>query len=275
MIKSILAVSEGGPDAAMAFSLAALAARRLGATVDALYLPANSAVVGAGMAMSGGAVPTMVDWGAARLDDRAEQSSRAFEEILAPIPGANYATAEAADPDAVVFMGRCADLVVIGRPGTDPENLAPAAVDPALYECARPVLIAPPALGSNALESAIVAWNGSLQAARAMNYALPFLQQARSVTVLVVGSTPEEVGARDLIRHLYRHGIAARTDAIDPGAVSGRARGRALLEYAHKSETGLLVMGAYGRNQTLSFLGLGSATSKVISACRAPLLLAH
>ena len=71
---------------------------------------------------------------------------------------------------------------------------------------------------------------------------------------------------------LERHGIAAHTDAIDPGAVSGRARGRALLEYTHRHNAGLLVMGAYGRNQALSFLGLGGATSKVISACRAPRL---
>jgi len=37
----------------------------------------------------------------------------------------------------------------------------------------------------------------------------------------------------------------------------------------------LLVMGAYGRGQVLSFLGLGGATAKVISSCRVPLLLAH
>ena len=37
----------------------------------------------------------------------------------------------------------------------------------------------------------------------------------------------------------------------------------------------LLVMGAYGRGQVMSFLGFGGATGKVISSCRVPLLLAH
>jgi nucleotide-binding universal stress UspA family protein len=37
----------------------------------------------------------------------------------------------------------------------------------------------------------------------------------------------------------------------------------------------MLVMGAYGRGQVLSFLGLGGATGKVISSCRVPLLMAH
>ena len=93
--------------------------------------------------------------------------------------------------------------------------------------------------------------------------------------MLVVGSTPDDVGAAYLARNLGRHGIKATIDAIDPGAVSGRARGRALLDYTHGKGSDLLVMGAYGRGQVLSFLGLGGATGKVISSCRVPLLMAH
>ena len=37
----------------------------------------------------------------------------------------------------------------------------------------------------------------------------------------------------------------------------------------------LLVMGAYGRGQVMSFLGLGGATGKVISSCRVPVFMAH
>ena len=120
-----------------------------------------------------------------------------------------------------------------------------------------------------------MAWNGSFQAARALEYALPFLDKASKVTLLVVGGKPDDVGASYLARNLGRHGIKATIDAIDPGAVSGRARGRALLDYTHGKGADLLVMGAYGRGQVLSFLGLGGATGKVISSCRVPLLMAH
>ena len=48
-----------------------------------------------------------------------------------------------------------------------------------------------------------------------------------------------------------------------------------LLDYTHGKGADLLVMGAYGRGQVLSFLGLGGATGKVISSCRVPLLMAH
>ena len=78
-----------------------------------------------------------------------------------------------------------------------------------------------------------------------------------------------------MARNLGRQGLTAVIDAIDPGAVSGRARGRALLSYTHDKAADLLVMGAYGRGQVMSFLGLGGATGKVISSCRVPLLLAH
>jgi len=136
-------------------------------------------------------------------------------------------------------------------------------------------MIAPPDAGSGAFGSVVVAWNGSMQAARALEYALPFLQKAAKVTLLVVGAKPDDVGATYLARNLTRQGFTATIDAIDPGAVSGRARGRALLGYAHDKGADLLVMGAYGRGQVMSFLGLGGATGKVISSCRVPLLLAH
>src|SRR5476649_1168686 len=276
MIKSVLAVSEGGPDAAMSFRLAARVAGACGAAVDALHLPVGPAggMMG-GLAMSGEAMPLVMDIDDDRLAERTKESGRAYQELLASIQGATYTAAKTATLDALVAMGRCSDLLVLGRPGSDPENVAPATVEAALYECARPVMIAPPHAGSGAFSSVVVAWNGSMQAARAVEYAMPFLQKAAKVTLLVMGTTPDDVGASYLARNLGRQGINAIVDAINPGTASGRARGRALLAYTHDKGADLLVMGAYGRGQMMSFLGLGGATGKVISSCRVPLLMAH
>lgn len=276
MLKSILAVSEGGPDAAMSFRLAARVAALFDASVDALHLPVGPAggAIG-GLAMSGEAMPLIMNLDDERLEERAKESDRAYKELLAARAGSTYTAAETATLDTLVAMGRCSDLLVLGRPGSDPENVAPATVEAAIHECARPVMIAPPNAGTGAFASIIVAWNGSFQAARAVEYALPFLAKASNVTLLIVGSKAEEVGASYLARNLGRHGINTTIDAIDPGAVSGRARGRALLDYTHGKGSDLLVMGAYGRGQVMSFLGLGGATGKVISSCRVPLLMAH
>ena len=54
MFKSILAVSEGGPDAAMSFKLATRVAGIFDGTVDALHLPVGPAGgMAGGLAMSG------------------------------------------------------------------------------------------------------------------------------------------------------------------------------------------------------------------------------
>lgn len=95
------------------------------------------------------------------------------------------------------------------------------------------------------------------------------------MTILVAGALPDTVGTAFLLRTLGRHGIAATMDTIDPGEVSGRGRGRALLDYTREKGAGLLVMGAYGHGGLSNFLGLGGATAKVIASCPVPLLLAH
>ena len=274
MIKSLLAVSEGGPDAVMAYKLAARVAQAFGAAVDALHLHTSGGEATRGLAGSE-AMPLLMTLDEDRLNERGRASEQAFKSLLEPTGGATYSVAETAQIDTMVAMGRSVDLLVLGRPGADPENVAPATVEAALFECSCATMIAPPEAGAGAFDSVILAWNGSRQAARAMVQAMPFLRAAKQVMLLVVGATPQEVNAPYLARHLGGHGIDPQVDAIDPGAVSGRARGRALLDYTNNVGANLLVMGAYRGSQALSFLGLGGATGKVISSCRVPLLLAH
>ncbi len=177
--------------------------RNSSGAVDALHLPVGPAggMVG-GLAMSGEAMPLIMNLDDERLEERSKESERAYKETLALIKGSTYTAAKTATLDAMVAMGRCSDILVLGRPGADPENVAPATVEAALYECARAVIIAPPTAGSGNFKSVVVAWNGSFQAARALEYALPFLIKASKVTLLVVGGKPDDVGASYLSRNL-------------------------------------------------------------------------
>ena len=145
MLKSILAVSEGGPDAAMSFRLAARVAAVFDASVDALHLPVGPAAgaIG-GLAMSGEAMPLIMNLDDERLEERSKESERAYKEVLGANAGSTYTAAETATLDTLVAMGRCSDLLELGRPGSDPENVAPATVEAAIHECARAVMIAPP-----------------------------------------------------------------------------------------------------------------------------------
>ena len=276
MYKSILAISEGGPDAAMSFGLAARIASMFAGTVDAVHF---SETHPGDINIAAQAMPFLKALSDDRLKARERESERAFRELIAPIEGASFTGGPSITRDRLVTMGRYASLVLLGRPGADTENIAPATVRAAIYDCARPVVIAPPdvrpGLGAGSISSVVVAWNGSSQAARAVGSALPFLEKARAVTILVAGAKPDDVGTSFLLRNLGRRGIDATVDTMDPGAVSGRARGRALLAHAKDKGADLLVMGAYGHGQVTNFLGLGGATAKVIASCPVPLLLAH
>src|SRR5262249_11055777 len=110
MYKSILAVSEGGPDAAMSFRLAARVAGQFDGAVDALHLPVGPAGgITGGLAMSGEAMPLIMELDDDRLAARAKQSESAYKEILQSIKGATYSAAKTATLDSMVAMGRCSD----------------------------------------------------------------------------------------------------------------------------------------------------------------------
>ena len=271
MYKSILAISEGGPDAVVSFGLAARIARMFDGTVDAIHFAETHQ---GDLDIASQAMPFLKRLSDDRLKSRAAESERAFHDLIAPLDGSTFAGGGDMTRNRLVALGRYASLVLLGRPGADAENIAPSTVKHVLYDCARPVVIAPPNLPSNPPSSVVVAWNGSAQAARAVGAALPFLEKASKVTVMA-GAEPAVAGAPRLVRYLGRRGIAATVEAMDAGTISGRARGRALIRYARDKEADLLVMGAYGHGQLSNFLGLGGATAKVISSCPMPLLLAH
>lgn len=272
MYKSILAISEGGPEAAISFRLAARIASMFGGTVDAVHYsetrPGDADIAGQAM-------PFMKRVADDRLNSRARESERAYKELLAPLAGATFTGGHSVTRDQLVRMGRYADLVLVGRPSLDAENIAPETVKAAIYDSAGPVVVAPPNLGEGGIASVVVAWNGSAQAARAAGFALPFLAKAAKVTVLVADAAPGDLGTPFLTRMLERHGVNATVETVSHGDITGRARGRALLEYTQDKGAGLLVMGAYGHGGLTNFLGLGGATAKVIASCPVPLLLAH
>lgn len=276
MYKSILAISEGGPDAAMSFGLAARIAAMFQGTVDAVHFSEDRPD---DVNIAAAALPFLKGVSDLRLRARARDTELAFRELLAPIAGATFTGGADVTRERLVAIGRYADLVLLGRPGTDEENIDPATVRAAIFDCARPVVVAPPAPMAGPIASVVVAWNGSAQAARAVGSAMPFLEKARTVTIVVADTSPAaslgEIGTPLLLRNLRRRGIDATMATLALGAVSGRARGRALIGYVKEKRADLLVMGAYGHGPLSNFLGLGGVTAKVITSCPVPLLLAH
>jgi nucleotide-binding universal stress UspA family protein len=181
------------------------------------------------------------------------------------------------DPEnALVLMSRFADLVVLSQ--TDPDNTPAGAVrdlpEYVILNAARPVLLLPNA-GSFAQfdGKALVAWNGSLEASRALSQALPLLRGASEVLVAQFNASADP-GLReqesDLGAWLARHGVPARVETHHTSSDVGNA----LLSLAADREDGLLVLGAYGHTRFRELV-LGGVTRTMLQSMTVPVLMAH
>ena len=169
-------------------------------------------------------------------------------------------------------LGYAHDLVVVERLDRE-EGPAAAELNAALFDTGRPVLIAPPARPAAMPDCCVIAWNGAVQAARAIASALPFLQAAGRVQILV-GRGTAGFDTGPLRDYLAAHGVTAEPVAYDSERLTARARGRALLAAAAAAGGDLLVAGAYGEGSSVDDVaGLGRATRKVVTAARFPVLL--
>ena len=124
-----------------------------------------------------------------------------------------------------------------------------------------------------ALDAAPRADDGSAQAARAVNDALPFLQGAERVVVVTVNpARGDRAEDTDIARHLARHGIAAEISDIitaHDGSV-----GEVLLSRVTDEAADLIVMGAYGHSR-LRELVLGGVSRELLAHMTVPVLMAH
>jgi nucleotide-binding universal stress UspA family protein len=182
------------------------------------------------------------------------------------------------DPEGgLVLMSRYADIVVLSQ--TDPAHQAAGVVrelpEFVMLNIARPVLLVPYAGGPYELSGdALVAWDGSIEAARAIGHALPLLRRASGVAIAQFesgGAGELAAQALDLARWLGRHGINATTvheQHVDIG------EGGALLSMVADLQAGLLVMGGYGHTRLRELL-LGGVTRTMLDSMTVPVLMAH
>lgn len=135
----------------------------------------------------------------------------------------------------------------------------------------RPVVTVPERLGQG--EAVIVAYDGSLQAARAVYaFAASGLALASPVHVISIHKEHDEAARRAsrAVEFLTPHGIQAH--AV-PLASSG-CPADILREQARKRDARLLVMGAYGKPILHDFL-FGSVTRALLKDSPVPILLFH
>jgi nucleotide-binding universal stress UspA family protein len=166
------------------------------------------------------------------------------------------------------------DLSIVrqAEPGKAP--LEELVIEGALFDSGRPVLVVPYIQkGVLKLDRALVCWNGSRNAARAIGDAMPFLHRAKAVEVLIVtgeGNTGDEIPGADIGEHLARHGLEVEVERVaSKGEVSD-----IILSHAADASADLLVMGGYGHSRLREFI-LGGVTRGILRTMTVPVLLSH
>lgn len=176
-----------------------------------------------------------------------------------------------------VICARYADLAILGQHDPDASVVPEDMVEQVLLNSGRPVLVFPH-IGRYATpgKKALIAWNASREAARAVNDAIPFMQGAESVTVLAVhaGEAPPDAGKVpqvDIAAHLKAHGIDASFERLP---LSEIAFADAVLNRCYETDSDLLVMGGYGQYGWPMLLR-GSNTRHILRTLTLPALLSH
>jgi nucleotide-binding universal stress UspA family protein len=173
---------------------------------------------------------------------------------------------------------RCADLTVVGQHDPeDPEGyVAGRYPEDTVLGAGGPVLVVPFDGGFIPPDcDAVVAWDGSREAARAAHDALPLLRFARQVRIV----SAIDPGAKACVAHsppadlatlLAGHGVRAEPVELK---VTGTAQvASRLLFYTQECSAKLLVMGAYGHGHLRESM-LGGVTRTVLRAMKVPVLM--
>ena len=173
-----------------------------------------------------------------------------------------------------VQLARVHDLTILAAAGAS-EPLARRAIEDALFDSGRPVLVVPERGDwPKPPRRVAIAWDGSARAARAVKDAMGLLARAEMVVAVTVAGEKDlsrMAPGADLATYLARHGIECKilTMAGERRDVGGRMR-----LFAAEDDIDLIVMGAFVHSRFRAVV-FGGVTRSLLDDCQVPLFLAH
>src|ERR1700742_2827957 len=182
-MKTILVPTQNIPSMTSALETAVLLAQRTGAYIEGvpLWFGVPEFVV------AELATGFSMEIYRARRDDETGGARTLFETFMREhgIPGArgkgdtpSYGWFDEVSPGEALVgsYGRVFDVIVMNRLDADSPGPYNRAIESALFESGRPVLLAPPAAPQKIASNVMIHWNGSTEQARATAFAMPLLR---------------------------------------------------------------------------------------------------
>ncbi|SEL61063.1 Universal stress protein family protein [Roseovarius azorensis] len=177
----------------------------------------------------------------------------------------------------VAVRARFSDMVILPQPYGEGRGaeLEPV-IEAALFEGRTAVLVVP-AGGAPVPRPAriMIGWNESSEALGAVRAAMPLLESADEVHVVVIDPPTHGPNRSDpgglLSQYLARHGVKVEIDVLSKTLprVSD-----VLLRHAGDMAADMVVMGAYGHSRFREAI-FGGATRYMLEQARVPVLMAH
>ena len=288
-MKNILALIGGGPRDQVIFDTALAAAMPFAAHVNFLHVHVTAGEAALGTRTEF-AVGPAVGVALRQLEERARTYSRVAadhirdlcEHSVVPINdvtdvGRNSVTASYLEEtdralERLTANALSNDLIVIGRL-KQTQGLPSRTLEHLIRRSSRPMLVAASSPPRELTGTAIVFWDGSRSATRAVEAAKPLLTKASRVVVTRVldRRKPAETGLIGFVRTLADSDIKAEPLPI---SADGRDLAARLALAADECKADLVVMGAYGRGMVRELL-FGSRTEALLSSTDRPILLVH
>jgi nucleotide-binding universal stress UspA family protein len=214
---------------------------------------------------------------ASREAERAEQVEELFRiELRAHGLGGEWHLLSPGEAALFIDLAKAFDLTILGQlsPEIRSTGFRP---DEIVIATGRPVLVVPYAGTFDTVgRRVLVAWDGTREAARAANDALPLLENAEAVTVMFVGARETTLAEHHpsierIVHHLQRHGIPAQTEET----LQGDLRiSDVLLSRAADLAVDLIVAGAYHHSQLREAL-VGGVSRELLDHMTVPVLMSH
>lgn len=173
-------------------------------------------------------------------------------------------------------LGAWHDLIVLERDLALPAEIADV-LGEVLLTCRAPCLLLPPRWDKPLrIDHIAIAWNGSIESARATHASLPLARIAQHVTVLrdaALAMESEEPQSPPFDPVLYLRGHGVKVSEI-PLYANSLVVGQAILDEARRLAADCLVMGAYGHTRVREQF-LGGATLHTLQHADIPVLMQH
>jgi len=180
---------------------------------------------------------------------------------------------------ALSKFARNFDLVIFrqANPANKNFEMIESIASKIVVHCGRPVFFMP-YIGAHHIpaKNALIAWDGTATASRAVHDALPILKQVDEVTILVVAEGKNnfargELLADGLADHLRRHEVNANIRRTTTGTFDVPT---VILNHIAENSLDMLIMGSYGK-PGLQRKVFGGVTKKILDTMITPVIMSH